>query len=150
MVARWSTVPAGFTSNAAQAEAAAKASPTMQMLHRRMRPLTVSADVWAGRHWAVYFLYRGRIIAEADVSGSGRLQHVWTGPLASTVYARGHYAPLFDSGWVVVPFTLAFLVPFLDPRRLRSRRHLDAMVLVSFLVSYWLFDHGHLEPAVWL
>jgi hypothetical protein len=75
---------------------------------------------------------------------------VWTGPLALAVYARGDFATLFGSAWILVPFSLLFLVPFLDPRRPWRMLHLDALVLESFLVSYLLFDHAQLEPAVWM
>jgi hypothetical protein len=141
--------PGGFATTAADAEAAAKATATMQSIHRRMHPLLVTPFVWSGSYWAIEFEYRGRVVAEVDVSRRGRVLHVWTGPLASAVFARGHYAPVFDSAWVVVPFLVLFLLPFLNLRRLRSWRLLDAVALLSFLVSYWLFDRGHVEAGVW-
>jgi hypothetical protein len=144
-----STRPPGFGSTAGQAMAVAKATPTMQALHRRQHPLIVQPMIWAGDYWAVNFFYHDHRVAEVDVSSAGKLMHVWTGPLAIAAYARGHYSPTFDSIWVVVPFTVLFLVPFFDPRRLRRLVHLDALVLVSLLGSYWLFDHEHLEAAVW-
>jgi hypothetical protein len=51
---------------------------------------------------------------------------------------------------VLVPFSLLFLVPFLDLRRPWRILHLDALVLLSFLVSYLLFDHAKLVAAVWM
>ncbi len=142
------TVPPGFTSNTAQAVTAAESTAAMQALHRRQHPLDVQAYVWAGRRWYVDFSYRGILVAEVDVSPAGHVAAVWTGPLARAVYARGHFAPLFSSPWVLVPFSVLFLVPFLDPRRRRVR--LDALLVLSLLVSYVLFAHGRLEPAVWL
>ncbi len=144
------TQPPGFTTNAGQAAAAAKATPTMQALHRREHPLDVEVFLWAGRRWYVDFSYRGELVAEADISPAGHVAAVWTGPLARAVYARGHFAPLFSSPWVLIPFSLLFLVPFLDPRRLRRLVRLDALLVLSLLASYLLFIHAHLEAAVWL
>ncbi len=42
---------------------------------------------------------------------------VWTGPLAGAPYARGDFATAFGVWWVLVPFSLLFLVPFLDSAR---------------------------------
>ena len=144
------TVPPGFTTNTQQAVAAAEATTTMRALHRREHPLDVQAYVWNGRRWYIDFSYRGTLVAEVDVSRAGHVATVWTGPLARAVYARGHFAPLFSSPWVLVPFSLMFLVPFLDPRRLRRLVRLDALLVLSLLVSYILFIHAHLEAAVWL
>ncbi len=144
------TVPPGFTTNTQQAVAAAEATTTMRALHRREHPLDVQAYVWNGRRWYIDFSYRGTLVAEVDVSPAGHVATVWTGPLARAVYARGHFAPLFSSPWVLVPFSLMFLVPFLDPRRLRRLVRLDALLVLSLLVSYILFIHAHLEAAVWL
>ena len=144
--------PPGFTSTAQQAMKAAEATPGMQALHVRVHPLDVRALVWntTTPSWWVDFSKGGRILAEVDLDPQGRVTHVWTGPEALATYARGNYSPLFDNWWVVVPFALAFLVPFLNLRRWQRIVHLDALALLSFLVSYYVFDHVHLEAAVWL
>jgi Glycosyltransferase family 87 len=142
--------PPGFTSTGGQAVAAAEANPTMQALHRHMHPLYVKPLVWSGALWSVEFAYGPRIVAEVDETPNGHVTKVWTGPVAAAVWARGHYGGIFDSPWIIVPFALMFLVPFLDLRRLVRLRHLDALVLLSFLVSYWLFNHVHFVAAVWL
>ncbi|MHB8658505.1 MAG: hypothetical protein ACYC91_11215 [Solirubrobacteraceae bacterium] len=142
--------PPGFTSTASQAIAAAEHDSRLVALHRRIHPLFVQAFIWARVHWWINVFRGNRTVAEVDVSPSGRVTAVWTGRLALTVYGRGHYSPLFDSWYVVVPFCLLFLLPFLDVRRLRRLVHLDALVLLSFIGSYWFFDHTHLETAVWL
>jgi hypothetical protein len=144
------TPPPHFTSSATEALALAKSTATMRSLHRREHPLFVQVSLWADLYWMVDFSYHRKIVAEVDVGRTGRVTGIWTGPLAAAVYARGHYAPVFDSWWVVVPSSLLFLLPFMDPRRLRRLLHLDALVLLSFFVSYYLFDHAHLEAAVWL
>jgi len=129
------TPPPGFSSNARQAMQAAEATPTMIALHAREHPLHVMPLIWEGRNWYVDFSYRGARVAEVVETGGARVEKVWTGPLASAVYARGDFATLFGSAWVLVPFSLLFLIPFLDPRRPLWMLHLDALVLESFLVS---------------
>jgi len=68
--------PPGFTSSAAQAVAAAKATATMQSLHRRLHPLYVQPLIWDGRSWVVDFSYGARIVAEADLTSRARVTHV--------------------------------------------------------------------------
>ena len=67
---------------------------------------------------------------------------VFTGPQAQSYLARGHQGNLFDSPWVVLPFALLFLVPFVDVRRARRLLHLDLLVLLSLGVSYFFFNRG--------
>lgn len=144
------TPPPGFSSNSDQAIAAAEANRTMLAIHAHEHPLTVQAWVWSDANWYVDFSYRGKRVAEVVETSAARVTHVWTGPEAVAVYARGDFAPMFGLAWVLVPFSLLFLLPFIDPRRPWRMVHLDALVLESFLVSYLLFDHAHLVPAVWL
>lgn len=144
------TPPPGFTSTSNQAMAAAEANRTMLAIHARQHPLSVVVWVWAGTNWYVDFSYRGHRVAEVVETPAAHVTKVWTGPLAITTYARGDFAPLFGDAWVLVPFSLLFLLPFLDPRRPWRMVHLDALVLESFLASYLLFDHARLVPAVWL
>jgi hypothetical protein len=142
--------PPGIATTASQAMRAAEATETMKALHRREHPLTVVPRVWELRRWMVDFYYRGELVAEAEVTGAGRVTGVFTGPVARAVYARGHFLPLFDSWWVVGTFSLLFLLPFLALRRLPRLAVLDAAAVLSFLVSYGLFNSVHLETAVWL
>lgn len=147
-----STIPLHFTSSAGQAIRVAETSPTLQALHRRVHPLDVFPYVWRSEHpyWYVVFMHRGKIVADANVSPQGKLTGVWTGRQAWAPYTHGGIASILDSPFVLVPFCLLFLLPFLDPRRLRRLAHVDALAVLSFLASYELFSHGHLAPAVWL
>jgi hypothetical protein len=97
----------------------------------------------------VDFYYQRHLVAEAEVTSAGRVTGVYTGPVAIAVYARGHFLPLFDSPWVVGLFSLLFLLPFVDPRRLWRMATLDALAVLSFLASYGLFNSLHLEAGVW-
>jgi hypothetical protein len=147
-----STVPLHFTSSAGQAIRVAESSPTLQALHRRVHPLQAFPYVWRAEHpyWYVVFIHHGKIVADADVTPRGTLTGVWTGQQAWAPYTHGGVAPILDGPLVLVPFCLLFLLPFLDPRRLRRLAHVDALALLAFLVSYELFAHGDLIPAVWL
>ncbi len=146
----WNLRPIGFSTDAEQAIAIAKATPTMQALHRRDHPLLFQPLLWGLQRWEVQFQYRGTIIANVLISPAGRVLHVYVGGPSTAVYARGHFGGLFDSWWVVLPFGLLFLVPFLDWRRPFRLLHLDALVLLSFGVSYFLFDHVYFTDGVLL
>ena len=142
--------PPGFSTTALEAMHAAEATPTMQGVHRRQHPLTVVPLDFEGQHWMVDFYYQRHLVAEAEVTSTGRVTGVYTGPVAIAVYARGHFLPLFDSPWVVGVFSLLFLLPFVDPRRLWRMATLDALAVLSFLASYGLFNSVHLEAGIWL
>jgi hypothetical protein len=143
-------VPKGFTVDAAQAIAASEANAQMDAIHAREHPLQFLPHLWLGNSWLVDFTYHGKLVAEVSVGKTGHVTGVWTGALATAIYARGDYATEFGHWWVLIPFALLFLLPFLDPRRWKRIIHLDALVILSFLISYLLFDHAKLVPAVWL
>src|SRR5947209_5734927 len=145
-------VPPGFSTNVNQAISLAEATPEMQALHRHEHPLQIKPALWVFNpsHWYIQFAYRGKTVAEVDVSPSGRVEGVWTGPEAVAPWAHGNYAPQFDLWWVVVPFALLFILPFIDIRRLWRLALLDGVMAGSFLLSYAWFEHGHLVTAVWL
>jgi hypothetical protein len=142
-------VPPGFAIDAAQAIAASEHNREMLSIHARQHPLHVLPLLWLGREWLVDFYYHGHLVAQTNVSRSGHLTHVWTGPVARAEYAQGDFAVPFGRWWVLVPFSLLFLLPFLDPRRPLRATHLDALALLSFLASYLLFDHTELVAGVW-
>ena len=147
-----SSVPLGWHSSAGQAVAALERTPTLVALHRRMHPLHVYPYVWRSEHpyWYVMFLYRGKIVASANVSPAGRVDGVWTGAQAAAPYTHGHVPGVLTSWMILLPAALLFMLPFFDPRRLRRIAHLDGLVVLAFLISYLLLAGAHLESAVWL
>jgi Glycosyltransferase family 87 len=143
-------VPPGFLITPRQALAVAKTSPKLDAIHRAHHPLHWVVDIWGTNHYEIYFLFHGKLIADQLVSASGQLGPTYTGPLMLGTYARGHYGQVFDSPWVLIPFTAMFLLPVLLLRRSGWFARLDIAAVLLFGVSYWRFDTGHLESAVWL
>jgi hypothetical protein len=142
-----------FDVDGLQALQLAERAPAVLAIHRREHPLRYAVLLWVGAnpspHWAIDFSYRGSLVAEVDVGRHGRVEHVWTGALASYIAGRGHFGGLFDSPWVVLTFSAAFLALFFNPRRLRRIGHLDAVLMLAlFALPYWLFDHLHFDAAV--
>jgi len=143
-------VPPGFTISAKRAIAVAKTSPRMQAIHRAHHPLEIDPVLWVRSHYEIEFLYHGKTIADQTVTVNGKLGPLYTGPLIDTLYARGHYGDIFDSPWVLGFFTFMFLLPLALLRRRAWMDRVDLAMLLSFGVSYALFDTTHLELGVWL
>jgi hypothetical protein len=146
------SVPLGFRTSAGQAIAAAEHTRTMQALHRRVHPLQVFPYVWRSQHpyWYVIFQYHNRIVASANVTSTGKVVGAWTGVQAMATFSHGGWSGALTGWMVLVPGALLFLLPFLDPRRLRRLAHLDALAILAFLVSWLLLANEHLTSAVWL
>jgi hypothetical protein len=145
----WNTVPPGFQITPNQAIAAAKRAPKMLAIHRAHHPLQFQVYEWVRSHYEVFFYYRGKQIADQIVLDNGAIGPTYTGPLMIASYARGHYGQIFDSPWVLGPFTAMFLLPLLLLRGRRWLDRLDLAMLLSFGVSYALFDTLHFYPGVW-
>ncbi|MBV9606993.1 MAG: hypothetical protein JO027_17910 [Solirubrobacterales bacterium] len=143
-------VPFGFTVTPRRALAIAETAPKLDAIHRAHHPLRYVVDVWGANHYEIYFLFHGKLIADQIVSAHGQLGPTYTGGLMLGIYARGHYGQVFDSPWVLVPFTLMFLAPILLLRRCSWLTRLDIAAVLLFFVSYWRFDTAHLESSVWL
>lgn len=148
-VSNWQTVPPGFKIDAAQAVAIAKTSPKMQAIHRAHHPLKIVPILWVRSHYEVDFFFHGKTIADQVVGATGKLGPLYTGPLIEALYARGEYGDIFDSPWVLVPFTLMFLLPIVLLRGYRWFDRIDLAAVLTFGVSYALFDTTHLELGVW-
>ena len=141
--------PLGFTITPNRAIALAKTVKKMQEIHRTHHPLRVVPYVWTLSHYEIYFYYKNKLIADQFIGPSGQIGATYTGPLMLGAYARGGYGQTFDSPWVLIPFTAMFLLPLLLIRGRRWLDRFDIGVVLTFGVSYALFDTGHLEPAVW-
>jgi hypothetical protein len=143
-------LPATFSVSPAQAAWLAKHTRQMQALHRREHPLTYIV-MWMPRsHYEVDFWFKKKAVAGVVIWRNGQVGPIYTGGEVLGDYARGHYSGEFDSPFAWVPFSIMFLVPLLLLRRRTWLERLDIAVVLSFGLSYYLFDTQHLEPAVWL
>ena len=152
-VADLSVTPPGFRVSAQRALEVAKTSPTMLAIHRKHHPLQIRVYALVRQHYEVYFFFGSKIVGDVLVGRDGRRGPTYTGPLTLASYGRGHYGDVFDSPWVFLPFGLLFLVPLVRLRRAGGSAwlaRLDLAMVLSFGVSYALFNHAHLVPAVWL
>jgi len=143
-------VPRGFSIDPNRAIALAKTAPKMVAIHRVDHPLRIVAYVWVGSHYEIYFYYHDKVIADQIIGAQGQIEATYKGPLILGIYGRGHYGQIFDSPILLAAFTLMFLAPLLLLRGRRWIDRFDIAALLTFGISYLLFDNGHLEPAVWM
>src|SRR5919204_3478436 len=76
----------------------------------------------------------------------------WTGPQVAWKMARGYKGAFggkeINSLGVWLGFCIAFLLGLADFRRPLSVRNLDLLALLSFTVSLWYFNKGHVFTSV--
>lgn len=95
---------------------------------------------------------------KAGQIGAGRIDDLssrpeaWTGPQVAWTMARGGNGAFggkqINSYSVWLAFCAAFFIGLADFRRWRSLRNLDLLVLLSFSVSLWYFNHGRIFSSV--
>jgi hypothetical protein len=83
---------------------------------------------------------------------TGVVTEAWTGPQVAWKMARGGGAAFggkrINSLPVWLGFCAVFLLGLADLRRPFSLRNLDLLALLSFSVSLWYFNHGHIFTSV--
>ena len=95
--------------------------------------------VWSGK--------AGEIAMGRVDDTSGVLIEAWTGPQVAWTMARGGAGfggKRINSLPVWLGFCAVFLLGLADLRRPLSLRNLDLLALLSFSVSLWYFNHGHI------
>jgi hypothetical protein len=104
----------------------------------------------------------GEIATGKVDDASGAVTEAWTGPQVAWKMARGYKGAFggakINSAWVWLSFCGLFLVGLVDWRRPFSLRNVDLLVLLSFSVSLWFFNHGNVfaaaplvyPPLIWL
>ena len=100
---------------------------------------------WRERVWDT----KAGQIAEGRVDdASGKVTEAWTGPQVAWGMARGSPGAFGGKQINTLPVWLGFCALFLiglgDLRRPFSLRNLDLIALLSFSVSLWFFNHGHI------
>jgi hypothetical protein len=83
---------------------------------------------------------------------SGVVTEAWTGPQVAWKMARGGPGSFggkkINSLGIWLGFCAIFLIGLADLRRPLSLRNLDLLALLSFSVSLWYFNHGHIFTSV--
>jgi hypothetical protein len=103
--------------------------------------------------WQVDFFDSGRTdVAQVVIDDrSGEVVEEWTGSQVETRLARGYEDAVstnLSEWWFWLPLSVAFLVPFVDPRRPRRLIHLDLLALLGFSVSLFFFNKGDIDLSV--
>ncbi len=94
----------------------------------------------------------GEIATGKVDDGLNVVTEAWTGPQVAWKMARGYTGAFggakINSYSVWLGFCAVFLLGLVDWRRLASVRNLDLLVLLSFSVSLWYFNRGHVFISV--
>ncbi|HZQ65846.1 MAG TPA: glycosyltransferase family 87 protein [Gaiellaceae bacterium] len=100
--------------------------------------------IWSGK--------AGEIASGRVDDFTGAVTEAWTGPQVAWKMARGGGAAFGGKRINSLPVWLSFCAIFLlglgDLRRPFSLRNLDLLALLSFSVSLWYFNHGHIFASV--
>ena len=102
--------------------------------------------------WQVSYFDRGDEVAQVRVDdASGAVLEQWTGSQVAWTMARGYegaFGRKFNAPYVWIPLGLAFLIPFIDPRRPFRILHLDLLMMLGFAVSHVFFNRGESGASV--
>jgi Glycosyltransferase family 87 len=103
--------------------------------------------------WQVdFFDAGGTDVAQVVVDdASGEVVEKWTGSAVETKLARGYEDAVsgdLNEWWFWLPLCLAFILPFVDPRRPLRLIHLDLVALLGFSVSLFFFNKGDIDLSV--
>ena len=107
----------------------------------------------AGRWQVSWFTKRPRKeIAQVAIDDrTGAILEAWTGYKVAWTMARGYdgaFGRRLNAPYVWIPLLIAFVVPFIDPRRPFRWLHLDVLVLAAFSASYAFFNAGDIDTSV--
>ncbi|MEA2484547.1 MAG: hypothetical protein QOC55_2494 [Thermoleophilaceae bacterium] len=144
--------PAGHRLSAIAVAAIADRVPKVRAVRRTHRHSTRTAFLKGADRWQVSYFSRGKEIAQVVlVDRTGAVAEAWTGFQVAWTMARGYpgaFGRRASALYVWLPLCALFLLPFLDPRRLRRWLHLDLLVLLALSVSLAFFSHGRIGLSV--
>jgi hypothetical protein len=119
--------------------------------HRGAKPEVFTKGT--GRWQVSWFTSKPRKeIAQVQIDDrTGAILEAWTGYKVAWTMARGYdgaFGRKINAPYVWIPLLLAFLIPFIDPRKPLRWLHLDVLVLGAFSASYAFFNAGEIDTSV--
>src|SRR6266567_1376864 len=135
------------------------ANPKVANWLRHYPPKTRTTEATYSAQFANWTIKVWTSIDKVGEVATGRVQdttgvvtEAWTGPQVAWKMARGYKGAFggkeINSLPVWLGFCAAFLIGLADFRRPLSLRNLDLLALVSFSVSLWYFNKGHVFTAM--
>ena len=146
------TSPAGYELTAREVTRIARATPEVQRTLDSHPDLEATAYTNGPGRWQVSWLEDGEELVQVHVDDlSGAVVEAWTGPQVAWRMARGYdgaFGRQVNAPYIWLPLCVAFLVPFVDPRRPFRMIHLDLLVLLGFGASHYFFNRGDIFLSV--
>ncbi len=156
--ARLDVPPAGRRLTGRRVRAIADGVGKVRAERGRFAGSTRSVFLKGTDRWQVSYYARARRgeprpeIAQVLVDDrSGGVLEAWTGHQVAWTMARGYpgaFGRKVNSPWVWIPLAVAFVLPFVDPRRPLRVAHLDLLVLSAFSVSLAFFNDAEIRTSV--
>ncbi|HYI36599.1 MAG TPA: hypothetical protein VEX39_08350 [Thermoleophilaceae bacterium] len=144
--------PAGYRMSARQVQRVADRSDEVRSERLEHRDFDPSVYTRGPGRWQVSYFDGDREVAQVRVDdATGAVLEAWTGDQVAWTMARGYegaFGRKLNSPWVWIPLCLAFLIPFVDPRRPFRLLHLDLLVLLAFGASHVFFNRGEIGVSV--
>jgi hypothetical protein len=146
--------PAGRELDANAVQAIALRVDKLAAERRRFPRSTCETFLKGPGRWQVSCYSKGRRKEIAQVlvdDRTGAVLEAWTGPQVAWTMARGYegaFGRKVNAPYIWIPMLIAFVVPFLDPRRPLRWLHLDVLVLAGFSVSLAYFNAAEVETSV--
>jgi Glycosyltransferase family 87 len=144
--------PAGYELTAKRAIRIAARTEVVREQRERRGDLRPAAYTRGPGRWQVSWFDGDREVAQVRVDDSlGIVLEEWAGHQVAWSMARGYegaFGRKLNAPYVWIPLCVAFLLPFLDPRRPFRPLHLDLAVLLAFGASHVFFNRGEIGVSV--
>jgi len=120
----------------------------------RYPPNPTTQTTYSQGVWTVDVFYgpAGEIATGTVDDATGVVTSAWTGPQVAWGMARGSPGAFggtkINSTTVWLAFCAVFLLGLIDWRRPLSLRTVDLLMMLSFSVSLWYFNHGNIFAAM--
>lgn len=145
--------PAGRRMTGEEVLAIAERDETVVEARAEHERTTSSVFLKGADRWQVsFYAPDGSEIAQVTIhDATGGVLEAWSGPQVAWTMARGYpgaFGRKASAAYVWAPLLIAFLLPFVDRRRLLRMRHLDLAAIASLSISLAFFNRGDIDASV--
>ena len=145
--------PEGFKVSGPEAVRIANGDPNVaEVSADRGKRLETRIEAKPPEKWQVGYFDGDEEVVQVHVdSQTGEIRESWTGDQVAWPMARGYegqFGHALNAWYVWIPLAALFFFGLLDFRRPWRIVHLDLLVLLSFGISHYFFNHGEIGISV--